>query len=115
MLIIVFIHKTEKKKEEVSFFNCTAWGRQGEIIQQYCHKGKQVAIEGHLRQNSWEDNEGKKNSSIDIVVDQCQFLGPINGAKSSNDGQGMSQETEAMTKSTPSSLPNKMEDDDIPF
>lgn len=66
-----------EKREEVSFFNCTAWGRLAETIQKYCHRGKQVALEGRLRQNSWQDNEGKKHSSVELVVEQCQFLGSL--------------------------------------
>lgn len=64
-----------ERREEVSFFNCVAWGRQAEIINQYCRKGKQVAVDGRLQQRSWEDKEGKKQSSVDVVVEQLQMLG----------------------------------------
>lgn len=64
-----------EKREEVSFFNCTAWGRLGEIINQYCQKGKQIAITGRLRQNSYENQEGKKVSTVEVVVENMQLLG----------------------------------------
>ena len=83
-----------EKREEVSFFNCTAWGRQAEIIQQYCHKGKQVAIEGRLRQNSWQDNEGKKHSNVEIVVEQLQLLGSSQ-ARSGGGGGAFQQEVDS--------------------
>ena len=55
-----------ERREEVSFFNCVAWARTAEIINQYCRKGKQVAIDGRLQQRSWENQEGKKQSSVEI-------------------------------------------------
>jgi single-strand DNA-binding protein len=73
-----------ERREEVSFFNCTAWGRQAEIINQYCRKGKQVAVDGRLQQRSWEDKEGKKQSSVDVIVEQLQML----GAPGDGGGQG---------------------------
>jgi len=68
-----------ERKEEVSFFNCVAWGRQAEVINQYCRKGKQVAIEGRLKQNSWDGQDGKKQSSVDVVVESLQMLGSTGG------------------------------------
>ena len=127
-----------QKREEVSFFNCTAWGRQAEIIQQYCHKGKQVAIEGRLRQSSWQDNEGKKHSNVEIVVEQLQLLGSSQdrGGGAANSGaafqssggapMGSSQGAESFQPVAMGSPQSEMaaqtygeqspaEDDDIPF
>lgn len=64
-----------ERKEEVSFFNCVAWGKQAEIINQYARKGKQVAIDGRLQQRSWQDQDGKSQSSVDIVIERLQLLG----------------------------------------
>ncbi len=64
-----------ERKEEVSFFNCVAWGRQAEVINQYCRKGKQVAVEGRLQQRSWQGQDGQKQSAIDVVVENLQMLG----------------------------------------
>lgn len=61
--------------EEVSYFNCTAWGKQGEILTRYAGKGKQVAIEGRLRQRRWQSNDGKNQSAVEIVVENFQLLG----------------------------------------
>ena len=65
-----------EKKEDVSFFNCIAWAKTGEIIAQYCRKGSQIAIDGRLQQKRWEDKEGKTQSAVEIVVDNIQFLSP---------------------------------------
>jgi len=62
------------KREEVSYFDCVAWGKLGEVINEYCKKGIRIAIEGRLQQQKWEDQEGKNRSKIIIVVDNFQLL-----------------------------------------
>ena len=63
-------------REEVCFVDCAAFGRQAEVIQKYCRKGKQLYIEGRLRYDSWEDKNGHgKRSKLSVVVESFQFLG----------------------------------------
>lgn len=62
------------KKEEVNFFDCTAWNKLADIINQYCKKGKQVAIEGRLKQSVWTDQEGQKRTKVTIEVESLQML-----------------------------------------
>lgn len=62
--------------EAVSFIDCSAWGRLGEMINQYAHKGSGVLVSGRLDQHSWEDkNTGQKRSRVEIVVEDFNFLG----------------------------------------
>ena len=113
-----------ERKEEVSFFNCVAWGKQAEIISRYCRKGKQVAIEGRLKQNSWEDKEGKKNSTVDVVVNQLQMLGAADGGSSGGFNSGGSssggyngggESFSPASSPAPEEYPDMMEEDDVPF
>jgi single-strand DNA-binding protein len=62
-----------EKKNQVSFINCVAWKKTGELIHQYVKKGNRIAIDGRLQQRSWE-KDGKKNYIVEIVVESCQFL-----------------------------------------
>ena len=64
-----------ERKEETGFYNCIAWGKQAEIINEYTNKGAQVAIEGRLQQRSYQNDAGKTQSSIDVVIEKIQFLG----------------------------------------
>jgi len=104
-----------ERKEEVSFFNCVGWGRQAEIINQYCRKGMQVAIEGRLRQNTWQDRDGKKQSTVEVYVEQLQMLGSSQGGGGGNSGSGYSDS--GYTPPQPSSVEGYEDimDDDIPF
>lgn len=66
----------EEEREEVCFLDCAAFGRQGEVIQKYCTKGKALYVEGRLKWDSWDDkNGGGKRSKVSVVVENFQFLG----------------------------------------
>ena len=64
-----------EKVEEVSYFNCTAFGKLGEVLNRYAEQGKQVAVEGRLKQRRWQDDIGKNHSAVEIVVENFQLLG----------------------------------------
>ncbi len=75
-----FRNAAGEDKEEVVFVDCTAWGKQAEIINQYCQKGKQLFIEGRLKLDQWEDkNGGGKRSRLTVVVENFQLLGSRDG------------------------------------
>lgn len=66
------------QQEAVSFIDCSAWGRAGEIIAQYAKKGSGIMISGRLDQRSWEDKEGQKRSRVEIIVEDFNFIGGNN-------------------------------------
>ncbi len=102
-----------EKKENTSFFNCVAWGKLGELISQYCKKGHRLGIEGRIQQRTWEDQDKNKRSTVEIVVENFQFLTPRTG---SGDEQ-IEIPAQAPEFSAPSSDmgSNPFSDDDIPF
>jgi single-strand DNA-binding protein len=66
-------------REEVVFVDCSAFGRQAEVINQYCQKGKPLFIEGRLKLDQWEDkNGGGKRSRLTVVIESFQLLGGPN-------------------------------------
>lgn len=68
--------QSNEKKEEVTFVECTLWGRTAELAAEYLKKGIPVLFEGSLKQENWEDKEtGAKRSKIKVVVENMQFLG----------------------------------------
>ena len=67
-------------REEVTFVDCAAFGRTGEVINQYFQKGKPIFIEGRIKYDSWEDKQGGgKRSKISVVVENFQFVGDKGG------------------------------------
>lgn len=66
--------KDAENREEVGFFDCVAWGKLAEVISKYTQKGRRVAVDGSLRYSSWENTEGKRQSKVEIFVENFQFL-----------------------------------------
>ena len=64
-----------KRRKETEWFNVVAWGSLAEICNEYLTKGQQVYIEGRLQTRRWEDSEGQKHSSTEIVANEMIMLG----------------------------------------
>ncbi|MDR1306946.1 MAG: single-stranded DNA-binding protein [Treponema sp.] len=77
----------EQWVDEPNFFDVVLWGRQGETLNQYLVKGKQVGVDGELRQDRWEQ-DGQNRSRVEIVAANLQLLGggASGGASSSYGG-----------------------------
>lgn len=60
--------------DETSYFDITIWGKTAENLKPYLTKGKQICVEGHLKQDRWE-KEGQKMSRVTIIADNVQLLG----------------------------------------
>lgn len=63
------------RHEETEWFNVVAWGSLAEICNQYLHKGQQVYVEGRLQSRRWEDTEGRKHVTTEIVAKEMIMLG----------------------------------------
>ncbi|RPH58435.1 MAG: single-stranded DNA-binding protein [Chloroflexi bacterium] len=81
-----------ERHQETEWFNIVAWGNLAEICKQYLTKGQQVYIEGRLQTRRWEDKEGNKHSSVEVVANEMMFLGDRREAN--NNQQAESEETE---------------------
>ena len=85
----IAVNKRRKQGEqwidEANFFDIVLWGRQGETLNQYLVKGKQVAVEGELHQNRWEQ-DGQSRSKIEINANNVQLLGGDKGSSSGASG-----------------------------
>lgn len=68
-----------EKREETCFVDLTAFGRPGEIINQYMSKGRGLLVEGRLQFSQWTNPEGQKRSKLEVVVENFQFLGGRGG------------------------------------
>jgi single-strand DNA-binding protein len=66
--------------------DCSAWGKVGETIAQYCKRGSGILVSGRLEQRSYETKEGEKRSRVEIVVDDFNFVGGGNADVSADSG-----------------------------
>jgi single-strand DNA-binding protein len=73
-----------EKRTETEWFNIVAWGSLAEICKQYLNKGQQIYVEGRLQTRQWEDSEGVKHSSTEIVANEMIMLGERRDANHSS-------------------------------
>ena len=111
--------------EETSFFDCVYFARNAEAMSQYLEKGRQVAIQGELRQNRWE-SDGQQRSRIEIFVNSLTLLGQSqsNGVSASPRMQNQQSYTTQAQYQQPQQQPapapdlagpEEFQDDNIPF
>src|SRR4051794_38523403 len=84
-----FKTQSGEEREEVTFVDCSAFGRTAEVINQYFTKGKPIFIEGRLKYDQWEDKQGGgKRSKLSVVIENFQFVGGRDGAGGGPGGGG---------------------------
>jgi len=100
------LSKTGEKTTITEWHRIVAFGKLAEICRDYLSKGKQVYIEGRIRSRSWEDKDGNKRFTTEILANQMQMLGSA-GTAGSLSGPEKPEGTE------PEAPP--IQDDDVPF
>jgi single-strand DNA-binding protein len=96
-----------ERRTETEWFNIVAWGNLAEICKQYLHKGQQVYIEGRLQTRRWEDNEGQKRTSVEVVANEMMMLGD----RRDNSSQSQDQDSDEEDKDSESLA----DEDEFPF
>ncbi len=97
------------RQERTEWHNIIVWGKQGEHCGQYLAKGRQVYVEGSIRNRSYDDKNGNKRYVTEIVAQRVQFLGGGGGTR-------LAQQTEsAPADEAQSSGGQPPIDDDVPF
>src|SRR2546423_12574010 len=82
-------------REEVTFVDVSAFGKQAELINQYFTKGKPIFIEGRLKYDQWEDKQGGgKRSKLSVVMEGFQFVGGRDGGGGGGGGGMRNQESD---------------------
>jgi single-strand DNA-binding protein len=109
----VYKDKNGQKQEATEFHNIVAFGRQAEVIGQYCKKGKAIFVEGRIQTRSWEGKEdGKKQYRTEIVIENFQF--GDGGGRSG--GSSMSDEQPSPKEDSEIKYPDEeINPEDIPF
>ena len=110
-----------EKKEEVSFIDVEAWGRQAEVIGQYMKKGRPLLIEGRLKLDTWEDkNTKQKVSKLKVVLESFSFIDSNRGEGGSEGGAPAAPRAQRpAAAASPAAEPvegdGPPESDDVPF
>lgn len=97
-----------ERRSETEWFNVVAWGSLAEICKQYLNKGQQVYIEGRLQTRRWEDENGARRTSVEVVAKEMVMLGDRKKKADQNDDAFEDQETYEVENLID-------EDDEFPF
>ncbi len=94
--------------ERTEWHNVVLWHQRAELAEKYLQKGSQVYLEGRLQTRQWDDKDGNKRYTTEIVGDVMNFVGGRPGGST-----GGQQEQDSMAQSKGADLPP--EEDDLPF
>ena len=75
------------KPKEADFIPCVVWGKMADgVVKNYCHKGKQVAVEGRIQVRSYDAKDGTKRYVTEVIVNDLELLGKGDGGSKQNNG-----------------------------
>jgi single-strand DNA-binding protein len=103
-----WLNQKGEREERTEWHNIVVWGKLAEICGEYLSKGKQVYLEGRIQTREWEDKEGNKRRTTEIVASQMVMLGRRGGGAAPEAAAGPAGADE------PTPAPSVAEDD-IPF
>jgi single-strand DNA-binding protein len=105
-----------QRQDRTEWHNIVAWGKLGELVNQYLKKGRSAYIEGRITTRSWDDKDGNKRYKTEIVANQIQFLNTntqSNGDGGNSFDQGMPDYSMRPSEPGPETAP--VAEDDLPF
>ena len=79
------VKKGQEWVDEANYFDVSLFGKQAESLKQFLTKGKQIAVDGFLKQDRWE-KDGQKHSAVKIIANDIQLLGGRDGGSQNNGG-----------------------------
>ncbi len=110
------IKRGDQWETETEWHRIVAWRRLAEICHEYLGKGRLVYVEGRLRTRSWEDRDGNKRWTTEIMAKDIQMLESRSAAETLADSPGTQPSGASRDSSTPMQpSENSLEEDDVPF
>jgi single-strand DNA-binding protein len=113
-----FKDRSGERQKRTEWHRIVAWGKKAEFAQQYLKKGSLIYLEGSIRSNEWNDKEGQKHTTFEIVASDFRFI----GSKSDSPGGGARSAAPAGNYEADSPAPPaddqsgpEVTDEDIPF
>jgi single-strand DNA-binding protein len=107
-----YTNRNGERVTQTEWHNIVVWRGLAEVVEKYVKKGTQLYIEGRIRTRSWDDREGNKRYTTEIVCDVLQMLGRKGDSNENNNQQPASETSQASNTEPPAS---NEPDDDLPF
>lgn len=99
------------EKQQTDFINVTTWGKSGEFVSNYFKKGQAIGIVGRLRSNNYEDSNGNKRYTVEVITEDIEFVGSKNEKQNGQDEE--IEKEQSISSEYQSNL--ILTDDDLPF
>ena len=111
-----FSTRDGERREETAFVDIDAFGKQAEVIAKYMRKGRPIMVEGRLKFDQWESNEGQKRSKLGVVLENFQFLGSRDDNQEGYENSSPPERAQSNTAdATPAPQNEDALDEDVPF
>ncbi len=112
--------KQGQKQEKTEWHRVVVWGKLAELCNQYLAKGRQAFLEGRLQTRSWDDKDGNKRYTTEILANTVQFIGGATANNNANAGAGNQTVDTSYAQQAPAQEYQIASDasfaaDDIPF
>lgn len=97
-------------EQEADFIPCVAFGKSAEFVEKYFRKGQMISVVGRLQVRNWDDSNGNKRTTIEVVVEEQYFA----ESKKSNTENGQKRENDGIGEGF-YPIDDDVKDDDLPF
>jgi single-strand DNA-binding protein len=102
---------------DADFINCVAFGKSGEFAEKYYKKGQLVSVVGKLQVRSWDDQNGQKRWSTDVIIEE-QFFAESKGSAEAHTSSASRPQAPAINQASAEGfypIDESIEDEDLPF
>ena len=108
----------EQSESQADFFDVVVWRQTAEFVSKYFRKGSSICVVGSIQTRTWQDNQGQKRYSTEIVADEVNFVDSRNESGAPSASYTPDAYSAPAFSSNPGSAPNFEDhntDDDLPF
>lgn len=99
--------KKEDGKQDTDFINCVTFGKSAEFAEKYFHKGQRVLIEGRIQTSSYNDKDGNRKYTTNVVIDSQEFADSKQGSSSQSNNDSAMDGFE--------NIPEEIDTEELPF
>lgn len=108
--------KNGQRQERTEWHRVVVWGKLAELCEKYLSKGRQCFVEGRLQTRSWDDKDGNKRYTTEIVAATIQFLGSTSAQANAGAGAGAgAMDNSSDMNEAPPMTESSFTEDEIPF
>ena len=105
-----FDKNTKEKQEKTEWHRIVAWGKLAEVVEKYVKKGRQIYVQGRIETRTWDDNQGNKKYTTEIVAKEILLLGPRD-----DKSKDLAEQIFDRSDYDPQSIDPLVDEEEIPF